>query len=576
MFEYGMSLKELKRRTSPRFYKPIKFLTEDSRAYKKLSKTEKLVFMHLVRAANYFDRLSLKLENHHNIEFLQFLKKEIAKGEPRAALTLRLFNSQKSMFSPDALGEQTKLVKNIEQADGLAYYPEDLSETEFVEIISGMLDMGKAAEVQRILSQRSIVKRKGKELEAVDFVDAFEEFGSVASELKKASSLCTNKKFCKFLDLQAQALLRADPRLDAEADRVWAELDEDCPFEFTITRECYGENFTKAVLENDELKQKLNNAKIEVFAKDSLGARVAIVNRRGTRVLKRLKDLIGVAEKCMPFKDEYGVGDGAAPAKQTAVDVDLIALTGDEGAYRASIVLAQNLPNDDKLSIKLGGGRRNVYHRQVRQNVNKKLYRNLINEEFFKYFSPEAEHWAVICHENTHSLGPKSHGSLGKYSSILEEYKADLGMYAFLDEFVQAGYFDETQSRQIIVSALSGSFVKGKPTLSEAHRTREVMICNRMIAEGAIILDREDRLMFDFEKVKKTAKTMMKEVVRLQIDRDIPAAEAYVLKWFDWSKQIAAVAEIIKRYSKKLNGYLIEPLKEAMLSPDFEEKLKKA
>ena len=35
--------------------------------------------------------------------------------------------------------------------------------------------------------------------------------------------------------------------LDAKADKKWAELDEKCKFEFTITRECYQENLTKTI-----------------------------------------------------------------------------------------------------------------------------------------------------------------------------------------------------------------------------------------------------------------------------------------------------------------------------------------
>ena len=65
--------------------------------------------------------------------------------------------------------------------------------------------------------------------------------------------------------------------------------------------------------------------------------------------------------------------------------------------------------------------------------------------EDYKFYKPEADHWAVICHENTHSLGPKNH-TLGKYSSIIEEFKADMGMYAFLDEFIESGYFSEQHS----------------------------------------------------------------------------------------------------------------------------------
>ena len=317
--------------------------------------------------------------------------------------------------------------------------------------------------------------------------------------------------------------------------------------------------------------QRLKDAGITVYAKDSLGARVGIVNKRGTRLLKKLKNLVYISAKHMPYNDEY-VQEIAeeGKSKQTAVDVDLITLAGDEGAYRASIVLAQNLPNDDKLSLALGGGRRNVYHRQVRLSGNKKVYKKLICDEQFAFYDADADHWAVICHENTHSLGPKSHGTLGKYSSILEEYKADMGMYAFLDEFVAAGEFTETQAKKIMTTSLTHSFLKGKPTLSQAHRTRSVMICNRMLTEKAIVLKNE-KLFFDYEKIKKVTKSMMAEVVRLQLDGDVKKAEGYVMKWFVWTKEIENVAEILKKHSKTLNGYLIEPLKEKFLSADFEK-----
>ena len=51
--------------------------------------------------------------------------------------------------------------------------------------------------------------------------------------------------------------------------------------------------------------------------------------------------------------------------KQTMV-VDLVMFTGDCGTYRAGITLEENLPNEDKLSLTIGGGKRNVYHRQIR------------------------------------------------------------------------------------------------------------------------------------------------------------------------------------------------------------------
>ena len=85
------------------------------------------------------------------------------------------------------------------------------------------------------------------------------------------------------------------------------------------------------------------------------------------------------------------------------VDVDLVILAGDVGAYRAGITLAENLPNDDKPSLKIGGGRRNVYHRQIRfTNLTEvqKMLDAVLDPEQHKYYDPEADHWFTIGHEN--------------------------------------------------------------------------------------------------------------------------------------------------------------------------------
>ncbi|MBO5344479.1 MAG: hypothetical protein J6A51_01095, partial [Clostridia bacterium] len=144
---------------------------------------------------------------------------------------------------------------------------------------------------------------------------------------------------------------------------------------------------------------------------------------------------------------------------------------------------------------------------------------------------------------------------------------------AFLDEFAQEGYFSGEQIKEIMVTSLSRSFLKGKPSLSQAHRTRSVMICNRMLETKSIVLGEDGKLHFDFDKIKATTKKMMSEVVRLQIDADVKKAEEYVSRWFVWTDEIAAVAEVIKAHSKMLNGHIVTPLADEMLASDFEEKL---
>jgi len=570
-FEFNYGISELKKRTSKDYLKTINLLSTNNQEYLSLSANDQKILSLLDRAGKVFDVVYLEQDNKYNLEFLNFLNSEIKKGNQKAKLTKVLFDAQKGMFSPDYEGNEIKLVKGIEQPIGLNFYPDDLEVSVFHKIIEKMLDEKKFAEVKNILSQRTMVRWQGEYLIGIDYVDYFKkEFSIVADYLLQASKLCdkSEKKFSKFLKLQAKALLFPNPKLDAKADVVWAKL-VDSKFEFTITRESYDDKLTATIFENENLLSRLKKYNIIPLSKDCLGARVGIVNKSGTQLLFDLKDLNKISQEYMPFKEKYTtLKMSNISAKQTAVDVDLVNLYGNAGEFRAGIVLAQNLPNDDKLSLKLGGGRRNVYHRQIRLSGNNSLVKKLLSKDIAKYYSKEATHLATICHENTHSLGPQSY-TLGKYSSIMEEFKADMGIYAFLKEFEKNGVFSEEQTKQIIVSELIDSFLKSKPNLSQAHRVRTVMILNRFLKEKAIVFDSKQKINIDFDKVIELSKTMLSEVVGLQLSASIIEAEKYINKYFKWTKEMQSVAQIKKTHSKYLNGKLT-----ASLSKHLNEKFK--
>ena len=233
----------------------------------------------------------------------------------------------------------------------------------------------------------------------------------MADELEKASEVSTNADFNEYLKLQAKALREANPMLDAYADKKWAEL-QDTPLEYTITREQYADRMTGFVMENEKLLKLLNDAGIVPQSKDSLGCRVGIVNKKGTEDLLAIKKYLPMLAEKMPLADKYKqVISADGDAKQTMVDVDLISLTGDGGSYRGGVTLAENLPNGDKLSLTIGGGRRNVYHRQIRitsqpEKIQKRL-NAILDKKFHELYNEEADHWFTIGHENAHSLGPK-------------------------------------------------------------------------------------------------------------------------------------------------------------------------
>lgn len=568
-FELNLSHEELVKRTSKECLIPKEMLKADAPEYEALAQGDKQALKHLVKAAKAMDEVFMIQDNPDNLAFKAFLEEETAKGNEDAKMTLALFNAQIGMNAVDSEANKIFLAKNHGELAGKGFYPVDLTKEEFHKILIKMLNEGKIQEVKDILNQRSMVVREGDILKGIDYTEYFaKQFDYIADELEAAAEVSTNEDFNKYLKLQAIALCENNPKNDAYADKKWAEL-QDTPLEFTISREQYADELTGTVVENDELKALLDKNGIEPISKDSLGIRVGIVNKEGTEKLLEIKKYMPVLAENMPYKEEYeqNISQGD-DEKQTMVDVDIVTLRGDEGTYRGGITLAQNLPNNDKPSLKIGGGRRNVYHRQIRISTSpeakerrQKRLDATLAKDFHKYYNQEADHWFTIGHENVHSLGPKSGTeALGKYKNIIEENKADMGSLALLDVLVDLGMYSEEEKKQIIVTYAADNFLKAKPTLSQAHRVRTVMQTKYFLENNAISLNSDGLLEIDMDKMVPTAQKMLAEIVRVQLSKDFAAGEKYVLDNFVWTDEMEIISKKLKEIDKSLNGTLVTPL----------------
>ncbi len=569
-FELNLTMEELEKRTSKDYLMTKKMLKADAPEYLELAEGDKAALTHLVKAAYILEKINMQIDCHHNLEFKAFLEEEIKKGNKQAELTKILFDAQKGMNAIDTMSNKINLAKCIVEYPGKGVYPEDLSKEEFHSILTKMINEGKIEDVKNILTQRSVVERSGDELIGIDYINKFkDDFSKMADEIEKASEVSTNEDFNEYLKLQAKALRQADPMLDAYADKKWATL-QDTPLEFTITRENYEDEMTGTIAENKELSELLEKNGIKATPKDFLGGRVGIVNKKGTEALMAIKKYLPTLAQNMPFADEYEQNiNPNSDAKQTMVDVDLVAVTGDVGAYRGGITLAENLPNDDKLSLTIGGGRRNVYHRQIRFISDmKKLQERLdaiLDKEQHKYYLDEADHWFTIGHENAHSLGPKKAcETLGKYRNIIEENKADMGSLAFVDLLTELGMYTEEQRKQIIVTTIADNFLKSKPTLSQAHRVRTVMQ-NKYFSERGAYDIVDGKIHVNIDKVVPIAKEMLSEIVRIQIEGDFDKAEKYVLDNFIWTDNLELIAQKLQKINKTLNGRTESELAEKLL-----------
>jgi len=573
-FELNLSMDELKKRTHKDYLITKKFLKADAPEYLALKEGDKIALKHLVKAAAILEKINMQIDCSHNLAVKEFLEEEIKKGNKQAELTKILFDAQKGINAIDTMSNPIRLIKGIEEKPGKGVYPEDLSKEEFHKVLIRMIKEEKIQEVKDILTQRSIVVRAAEDLAGVDYIDYFsEDFAQMADELEIAAKFSTNKDFNEYLTLQAKALRTPDPMLDAYADKKWASL-QDTPLEFTITRENYEDEMTGTIVENEELSKLLKEHDISPIPKDFLGGRVGIINKKGTEDLMAIKKYLPLLAENMPYKNEYTQTISAnEDAKQTMVDVDMVMASGDVGEYRGGITLAENLPNSDKLSLTIGGGRRNVYHRQIRFISDKKKLQErldaILDKDQHKYYLDEADHWFTIGHENAHSLGPKEGSEkLGKYRNIIEENKADMGALAFVDLLTEVGMYTPEQRLQIIVTTIADNFLKSKPTLSQAHRVRTVMQNNYFAQRGAYDITKDGKIHVNIDKVVPIAKEMLAEIIRIQIDGDFSKAEKYVLENFVWTENMELIAKKLQKVSKALNGTLETELADKLLEND--------
>ena len=259
----------------------------------------------------------------------------------------------------------------------------------------------------------------------------------------------------------------------------------------------------------------------------------------------------------MPYKENY-TRENSTEMKQTMVDADIVKLFGEIGYYRAGMYYAENLPNDDKLSLQIGGGRRNVYHRQVRFVTNQTAVQEkldaILDDEQHQYYENEATHWFLICHENAHSLGPIINGSkLGEFKNIIEENKADIASIAFIDLLTENGYYNEDQRKQIIVSVLIDNFLKAKPDMSQTHRVRTLMQNYYFYKNKAFYLTDKGKIHINIDKVVPAAKLMLDEIIKIQLDNDFDKTKKYVEENFKWIEIFQTIGDKLQKLNSVLN-----------------------
>ena len=535
----------------------IALIGPDNENYQALPEGDKKALTHLINAAKIINDVALEQDHPLNLTFKKALEDRLQDSE-LIQNAYKLFLSLNGVAGLNGIDPTPiEIFEGVHQTKGKNFYPTDLSVEEFHDILLKMFERGKTSEIKRILSNRTMVRRNGDELKAIAYTKYFEkEFSAVANELEVAAHYTTEHEFEDFLGWQAQALLQENEDMDMLADKHWAVLQFN-NLEFTLSRENYEDELTGTVFENKKLKSLIEAHQIEVNPKDMLGCRVGINNKKGTDLILKSKDTLPYLAPKMPYAEHY-TQKIEQSGKQTMIDADLMALTGDYAMCRGGITTAQNLPNDDKLSVKTGGGRRNVYHRQIRfardEERIKKLLDTLVDESLHQYYSVDMIHHFVIGHENGHSLGPDSSykNALGIYAHIIEEHKANTVSIAFLkDVALKFGTYSDFEVKQIYTTWVIGLFLKAKPVLSKPHRVADLIEFNYLLSHGVITFNADNKLNINFESITPVMYHLLQETIEIQLSKSHEKAKAFIDKWSDWTDTMEYISTVQKKLGIK-------------------------
>ena len=136
---------------------------------------------------------------------------------------------------------------------------------------------------------------------------------------------------------------------------------------------------------------------------------------------------------------------------------------------------------------------------------------------------------------------------------------------AFIDLLKENGYYTEDQRKQIIVSVIIDNFLKVKPNMSQTHRVRTLMQNYYMYKNDAFYLTDDKKIHINIDNVVPAAKSMLKEIIRIQLDNKFEDAKKYVEENFIWNEIFQTIGDKLQKLSNVLNCVLENELGDQIL-----------
>jgi Peptidase family M49 len=432
---------------------------------------------------------------NHNKAFWGDIAKPLGAGYYGDGITKEMFNKEVESIKADIkkIGKTTDKVK-IEKKKTLK------------------------RDLELLTSYYTVIERKDGKLVGIPYHQYYKtELVAAAKLLNEAAALSKEATLKKYLTSRAKALLNDDYR---ESDFAWLKISGD--IEVVIgPYEVY--------------EDKMNGFKA---AYESF---ITLVDQKYSKKLKEIAKYAGELDKNLPYGDKFR----EVAAKNLPIKVVNILYTA--GDTKAGVqTLAFNLPNDPLVrNDKKKGGYKLVLLKNVAEAKFKAILtpiaKKLINPEQVKYVTFNAFFSHTLFHESAHGIGP-SYAQLNGKKIKIREFMKELGSSneeakADIAGLLGMEYLGKKKKEVDVIKAGYVTFVASifrsvRFGASEAHGKANLMAFNWFIKDGAIVFDsKKGTFSIDFEKISKSSRSFVKEILKIQTSGSYKMAKEFDLKW---------------------------------------------
>ena len=388
---------------------------------------------------------------------------------------------------------------------GARFYPEDMTAEEY----EAFTDPDK-------LSPYTLIEREGSALKTVWYHDAYaNEIAKIEEYLSRAADVTIKESVRNYLLKMIEGLKTDD----------------------------YYDSY-KAWLEMNDSKMDLVIGPIEAVddalygTKASYGAYVLLKN------LKRTEELNALSAR-MPEFQQMLPGDPAnhdfVPGAQSDIfSCNVLYCSGYTNA--GFKVIGINFPYDAKAQQELGT-RTIVFDNIIREKFNHTVYpvgKTLLEDEYQPHVDASAFYWLVVFREIAKGLGVKEtvNGkgtvaeALGNEALVLEKAKSNvLGTWLCALETEAYNISAIFQKEDVLATFVANTIRSARFGAADPTGIANILVYNYLLDNKAIIWNPSGRYSIDYGITWQTLETLGAEILRIQAQGDLDAAQAFIDKY---------------------------------------------